>query len=85
MTTITDLIVEGATLMVTGMAIVFALLGLMVLLINAMAATVQRYLPAPAPIERRPQAQAAAPGANSAELAAISAAIHQHRRRHPKS
>lgn len=85
MTTITDLIVEGATLMVTGVAIVFALLGLMVLLINAMAAAVQRYLPAPAPVERRPQAQPAAAGANAAELAAISAAIHQHRHRHPKS
>ncbi|MBQ1784756.1 MAG: OadG family protein [Gammaproteobacteria bacterium] len=85
MTNIVDQIVEGATLMVTGMAIVFALLSLLVVLINAMVAFVHRYLPTPVAAERRPQAQAATNGANTAELAAISAAIHQHRNRHSKS
>lgn len=85
MTNIADQILEGATLMVTGMAIVFALLSLLVVLINGMAAAVRRYLPPPVAIERRSQAQAAAAGASTAELAAISAAIHQHRSRHSKS
>ncbi len=85
MTNIADQIVEGATLMVTGMAIVFALLGLLVVLINAMAAAVRRYLPPPVVVERRPMAPAATAGASATEMAAISAAIHQHRNRHSKS
>ncbi len=85
MTNLADQIVEGAILMVTGMVIVYAMLGLLVVLINAMAAAVRRYLPPPVVIERRPLAPAAAAGANATELAAISAAIHQHRTRHPKS
>lgn len=84
MTNIADQIVEGAILMVTGMVIVYAMLGLLVVLINAMAAAVRRYLPPPVVMERRPTAHAAA-GASATELAAISAAIHQHRNRHPKS
>lgn len=85
MTNFVELIGEGATLMIVGMVIVYLVLGLLVVLINAMAAAVHRYLPPPVVIERRPLAPAAAAGASATELAAISAAIHQHRNRHPKS
>jgi len=82
MTDLTVLVEQGAMLMVTGMVIVFAILGLLVLIIELMAKLIRRFVPEPSGEVRLRPAAATSPqqAVPPAELAAITAAVHQHRR-----
>ena len=65
-----DLINQGVTLMLVGMGTVFVFLTALVVAMSGMAAIVARFQPA-----------APAGGVTDEEIAAIGAAIRQHRRR----
>ncbi len=71
-----EIIDQGLRLMVVGMGTVFAFLTILVAATAAMSAILQRVLPAPAQ-----PAAAGIGGATAAEVAAITAAIAQHRQR----
>ncbi|ASW80098.1 oxaloacetate decarboxylase subunit gamma [Vibrio anguillarum] len=80
MTTIGSLLVDAATLMITGMAVVFIFLTILVYLVRLMSTLVPEEVPQPiaAPIQHRkvqPNPSAVSPQI----VAAISAAVHQHR------
>ncbi len=62
-----DVLSAGVELMLVGMGTVFVFLTLLVVATTAMSAAIQRFLPADA--------------ASPEELAAITAAVHQHRQR----
>ena len=73
-----QLLEKAALLMVLGMVIVFAILGLLVFMINLVARLLARWAPVADESAMLPlPATAASPSA--AEVAAITAAIHQHR------
>lgn len=78
-----QLLEQAALLMALGMVIVFAILGLMVFLINLVARVLVRWAPA---VDEPAVAMAALPaaGPSAAEAAAISAAIHHHRQQSAK-
>ncbi len=63
---------QGLTLMLVGMSTVFAFLTILVVAMSAMSAIVQRVMPAPSIADA---------GATVEEVAAITAAIAQHRQR----
>ncbi len=69
-----DPLALGLELLLVGMGTVFLFLTLLVLATSGMSALAQRLVPA-APVEE------AGDGPSAEELAAISAALHQHRRR----
>lgn len=79
-----QLLEQAALLMVLGMVIVFAILGLMVLMINLVARLLARWAPAvdEPDVAMATAASTAAPSA--VEVAAISAAIHHHRQQSAK-
>ncbi len=62
-----DVLSAGVELMLVGMSTVFVFLTLLVVATTGMSAAIQRFLPADA--------------ASPEELAAITAAVHQHRQR----
>ena len=68
-----SLLDQGLMLMLVGMGTVFVFLTLLVAGMSLMALVVRRFLPAPAD----------AAGASDEEIAAITAAITQHRKSHP--
>lgn len=75
-----ELLVQGLVMLALGMGTVFVFLGLLVLLTAWMTALVHRYLPAQSPVPGSdPPAQPADAGPDPSLLAAISAALHQHR------
>ncbi len=72
-----DPLAAGLELMLAGMGTVFLFLTLLVLATRAMSALVQRLPGAPTPVA----AQSVEGDPTNEELAAIAAAIHQHRSR----
>ena len=76
---VADLLWEAASLMLIGMATVFAFLWLLVLSTQLLSHIVQRHFPTPIseklPIAEQPVHN----GVSPAIVAAISAALHQHR------
>ena len=78
----TELMSGGVELMFAGMGIVFLFLTMLVVAINIMSALVQRFFP------DAPPHTVAAPvssGMDKSIIAAISAAVHQHRSKHKQS
>lgn len=67
-----ELIEQGFELMLAGMGTVFVFLTVLVFATTAMSAAVRRLAPEPVPID----------GVTEEEVAAISAAITEHRRRY---
>ncbi|MDF2154152.1 oxaloacetate decarboxylase subunit gamma [Vibrio sp. CAU 1672] len=80
MTNIGSLLADAAILMVTGMAVVFTFLTILVYLVRLMSKLVPEELPepiaAPKPLTKVPSTTSAV---SPQVVAAISAAIHQHR------
>lgn len=92
---IADLLTEAASLMLIGMAVVFAFLGLLIICINILASFGGKDEPqvaaSPKTSANAPKTSANAPtssGANSnvapEVVAAISAAVHNYRNKHDK-
>lgn len=74
---------QALELLIFGMGTVFVFLTLLVLAINLMSRFVQNYFPEPIAIEPHPQfAPRAESDYDPTTLAAIQAAIHQHRAKH---
>ena len=67
----------GLELMVIGMGTVFVFLTLLVVATKTMSVVVQRF--APLPLTRLPQTRAESSTPSAEEVAAITAALHQHR------
>lgn len=81
-----QIVMQGVELMLYGMGTVVVFLALLVVVTTAMSRLISRYFPEPQlPVpaaRRRPQPAAAAPAAAGDEvIAAIGAALHQHRSR----
>jgi oxaloacetate decarboxylase gamma subunit len=74
-----QLLLEGVELMLFGIGFVFAFLVLLILCIRLMSYLTGRFVSEPAP--RAATAPAVSPEADADILAAIQAAIHQHRAR----
>ena len=76
-----DIVSQGAELMVYGMGTVVVFLTLLVLMTTLMSAVLGRYFaePAPAPVEASKAVGGQSPSPET--VAAITAAIHQHRQR----
>jgi oxaloacetate decarboxylase gamma subunit len=75
----TELMSSGIELMFAGMGIVFLFLAMLVVAINIMSSLVQRFFP------DTPVLVVAAPVSGSIDkstIAAITAAVHQHRSKH---
>lgn len=76
----TELLVEGVEIMLFGIGFVFAFLVLLIACIQGMSRLIDRFVPAPAvvaPVARsKPKASSET---DPAIIAAIQAAIHQHR------
>jgi oxaloacetate decarboxylase gamma subunit len=75
----TELMSKGVELMFAGMGIVFLFLTMLVVAINIMSALVQRFFP-----DAPTLAAATTPvsGIDKSIIAAITAAVHQHRSKH---
>jgi len=74
----TELMSSGIELMFAGMGIVFLFLTMLVIAINIMSSLVQRFFPdAPAVV-----AATVSGGIDKSVIAAITAAVHQHRSKH---
>jgi oxaloacetate decarboxylase (Na+ extruding) subunit gamma len=78
----TELMSSGIELMFAGMGIVFLFLTMLVVAINIMSSWVQRFFPdAPALVV----AATVSSGIDKNVIAAITAAVHQHRSKHKQS
>ena len=82
--TSSELVMEGVELMFMGMGTVFVFLVMLVGLINLMSFIINRFFPDAAPVAAAPKrvAAAIAPPVDPEMLAAIEAAVSQHRARH---
>ncbi|QXO16951.1 MULTISPECIES: oxaloacetate decarboxylase subunit gamma [Vibrio] len=80
MTNIGSLLVDAATLMVTGMTVVFLFLTILVYLVRLMSKWVPQEVPQPI-VSKSPakKMQPASAAVSPQVVAAISAAVHQHR------
>jgi len=72
-----ELLYSGIELMLVGMGIVFTFLGMLVVVINAMSVLVQRFFP-----EHPAVAQSAE---DPRMIAAITAAVHEYRKKYSKN
>jgi oxaloacetate decarboxylase (Na+ extruding) subunit gamma len=79
----TELISSGVELMFAGMGIVFLFLTMLVVAINIMSSLVQRFFP-DAPIQVTTTTTISG-GIDKSIIAAIAAAVHQHRNKHKQS
>jgi oxaloacetate decarboxylase (Na+ extruding) subunit gamma len=79
----TELMSSGVELMFAGMGIVFLFLTMLVVAINIMSSLVQRFFP-DAPIQVT-TTTAVPSGIDKSIIAAIAAAVHQHRNKHKQS
>jgi oxaloacetate decarboxylase gamma subunit len=77
-----EMMSSGVELMLAGMGIVFLFLTMLVVAINVMSALVQRFFP-DAPVLA--VATKVSSGIDKSIIAAITAAVHQHRSKHKKS
>ena len=75
-----ELMASGVELMFVGMGIVYIFLTMLVIAINLMSALVQRFFPEPLPLAT-PTTSKSSGGLDRSTVAAISAAIHQYRKR----
>lgn len=74
-----ELMSSGVELMFVGMGIVFLFLTMLVVAINIMSSLVQRFFPdAPPPVA----VATVSSGIDKSIIAAITAAVHQHRSKH---
>lgn len=78
----TELMSSGIELMFAGMGIVFLFLAMLVVAINIMSSLVQRFFPDAPP---RMIAASVSSGIDKSIIAAITAAVHQHRSKHKRS
>ncbi|KJY81748.1 oxaloacetate decarboxylase subunit gamma [Vibrio galatheae] len=80
MDNIGSLLIDAATLMVTGMAVVFIFLTILVYLVRLMSKLVPEEVPAPiaTPIQNN-KVQSSSSAVSPKVVAAISAAVHQYR------
>jgi oxaloacetate decarboxylase (Na+ extruding) subunit gamma len=76
----TELMSSGVELMFAGMGIVFLFLTMLVVAINIMSSLVQRFFPE-APTQAAITAKVSN-GIDKSIIAAITAAVHQHRSKH---
>ena len=77
----TEMMSSGVELMFAGMGIVFLFLTMLVVAINIMSSLVQRFFPdAPTLVVTNVSS-----GIDKSIIAAITAAVHQHRSKHKKS
>lgn len=74
------LVSTGLQLLVVGMGVVFAFLLLLVIIIKQVTKLIEQYAPEPAPIVPVSK-QSASTKSDTEVTAAISAAIHQHRKK----
>ena len=79
----TELMSSGVELMFAGMGIVFLFLTMLVVAINIMSSLVQRFFP-DAPIQVVAVTKVSS-GIDKSIIAAITAAVHQHRSKHKQS
>lgn len=75
----TELMSSGVELMFAGMGIVFLFLSMLVFVINIMSSLVQRFFPDAPTFVAAPHVSG---GIDKSTIAAISAAVHQHRSKH---
>lgn len=73
----------GVELMLLGMGIVFAFLAMLIVMVNIMTATIQRFFPE-APISVVNPTSASTTHTDANVIAAISAAVHQYRNKYKK-
>ncbi|MFA5921914.1 MAG: OadG family transporter subunit [Methylococcaceae bacterium] len=76
----TELMSSGVELMFAGMGIVFLFLTMLVVAINIMSSLVQRFFPDVPPLVVA--ATTVSGGIDKSIIAAITAAVHQHRSKH---
>ncbi|EKI0757732.1 TPA: oxaloacetate decarboxylase subunit gamma [Vibrio cholerae] len=80
MTHIGSLLLDAATLMVTGMAVVFLFLTLLVYLVQFMSCVIPQEVPEAAATPKKSQkVQPVTDSVSPQVVAAIAAAVHQHR------
>lgn len=72
---------SGIELMLIGMAIVFAFLALLIVMVNIMTAVLQRFFPVEEPSTATPSS-ASTSHTDASVIAAISAAVNQYRNKH---
>ena len=77
----TEMMSSGVELMFAGMGIVFLFLTMLVVAINMMSSLLQRFFP-DAPASQLAAAASMSSGIDKSIIAAISAALHQHRNKH---
>jgi oxaloacetate decarboxylase gamma subunit len=77
----TEMMSSGVELMLAGMGIVFLFLTMLVVAINIMSALVQRFFP---DVPVLAVATKVSSGIDKSIVAAITAAVHQHRSKHKK-
>ena len=79
----TEMMSSGVELMFAGMGIVFLFLTMLVIAINIMSSLVQRFFPdAPIQVVTAPPVSS---GIDKSIIAAITAAVHQHRSKRKQS
>ena len=78
----TEMMSSGVELMFAGMGIVFLFLAMLVVAINVMSSLVQRLFPEIPSLGVTPSVSS---GIDKNIIAAISAAVHQHRSKHKQS
>ncbi|WP_262963776.1 OadG family protein [Methylobacter psychrophilus] len=78
----TEMMSSGVELMLAGMSIVFLFLTMLVIAINLMSSLVQRFFPDAPVLVAVPKVSS---GIDKSIIAAITAAVHQHRSKHKKS
>lgn len=75
-----DLLIAGVELMLTGMAIVFSFLALLIVSVNLMSAVIMRYFPLQQVV--KPLDMPSAEGGDAGIIAAITAAVQRYRGKH---
>ncbi|WP_087018113.1 oxaloacetate decarboxylase subunit gamma [Thaumasiovibrio subtropicus] len=81
MSNISDLLVEAATLMLTGMVFVFVFLSILIFLVQTLASRLPKEVPEAPEIPSRATTSNTANGVSPSVVAAIAVAIKQHRQR----
>ena len=80
MADISSMMSSGIELMLIGMAIVFAFLALLIVMVNIMTKVIEKFFPEP-PIDIITPASASTSHTDAGIIAAITAAVHQYRKK----